>query len=145
MTKNKWNLLWVGLVAGVVMVAAARGKNPRNAGPEDPPIKFPLPPPEPLSAEDELKTFKIADGFEIQLVASEPLVEDPIAISFDGQGRIWVVEMRGYMHDIEGKGEDQPLGRIKLLSDEDGDGKMDRGQIFLDGLLMPRAVMVWKD
>jgi mono/diheme cytochrome c family protein/glucose/arabinose dehydrogenase len=125
--------------------AIAPAKNPNNAGPEDPPIKFKLPPPPPLAPDEALKTFKLPNGFEIQLVAAEPLVEDPIAVSFDADGRIWVVEMRGYMHDIEGKGEDQPLGRIKILSDTDGDGRMDKATVFLDGLFMPRGVMVWRD
>src|SRR3954470_8274604 len=136
-------VLLISLVLGIVGVVLA--KNPKNAGPEDAPIKFPLPVVDAKTAEEELRTFKIEDGFEVQLVAREPMVEDPIALSFDGQGRIWVVEMRGYMHDIEGKGEDQPLGRIKLLSDTDGDGKVDRATVFLDGLFMPRGVMAWKD
>jgi mono/diheme cytochrome c family protein/glucose/arabinose dehydrogenase/HEAT repeat protein len=126
-------------------VLAALAKNPKNAGPEDAPIRFPLPVVDAMSPEDELKTFRIADGFEIQLVAAEPMVEDPIALSFDAQGRIWVLEMRGYMHDIEGAGEDQPLGRVKLLTDTDGDGKADKASIFLDGLFMPRGLMVWRD
>src|SRR4051812_24144065 len=110
----------------------ATAKNPKDAGPEDAPIRFPLPIVDAMSPEDELKTFNIVDGFEIQLVAAEPMVEDPIALSFDADGRIYVLEMRGYMHDIEGKGEDQPLGRVKLLTDSDGDGKIDKSSIFLD-------------
>jgi mono/diheme cytochrome c family protein/glucose/arabinose dehydrogenase len=129
----------------LVVTAVVVAKNPKDAGPEDPPIKFPLPVVDAKTAEGELKTFKVAEGFEVQLVAAEPMVEDPIALAFDGQGRMWVVEMRGYMHDIEGKGEDQPVGRIKLLSDTDGDGKYDKATVFLDGLFMPRGVMVWKD
>src|SRR4051812_11720220 len=134
------------LIIFLLMVAAVGvAKNPKDAGPEDPPIKFPLPIVDAKTPLEELNTFKVEDGFEVQLVASEPMVEDPIALSFDGQGRMWVVEMRGYMHDIEGAGENLPLGRIKLLSDSDGDGKFDKASVFLDGLLMPRGVMVWKD
>jgi len=129
----------------LLSVLRATAKNPKDPGPEDAPIRFPLPIVDAMSPQDELKTFKIADGFEIQLVAAEPMVEDPIALSFDGEGRIWVLEMRGYMHDIEGKGEDQPLGRIKLLTDSDGDGTFDKSSIFLDGLIMPRGLTVYRD
>jgi mono/diheme cytochrome c family protein/glucose/arabinose dehydrogenase len=143
MTKSTCIIFVVGVCIGLIAVALA--KHPSNAGPEDVEIKFKLPPPEALSAEDELKSFKIAEGFEIQLVAAEPLVEDPVALSFDAQGRMWVVEMRGYMHDIEGRGENERLGRIRVLSDEDGDGRFEKASVFLDGLVMPRGVMVWRD
>ena len=49
-----------------------------------------------LSAAEELKTFHMAPGYQVQLVASEPLVVDPIVAEFDGNGRLWVVEMQGY-------------------------------------------------
>ena len=101
---------------------------------------FPIPPAPPLSAADALKTFKVAPGFHVELVASEPLVESPVAIAFDTQGRIWVCEMRGYMPDVNGHGEDQPVGRIVILEDTDGDGKMDKSTVFLDNLVLPRAI-----
>ena len=62
-------------------------------------------------------------------------------MSFDDQGRLYVVEMRGYMHDLSGAGESEPTGRISLLEDTDGDGRMDKATPFLDKLVMPRAVM----
>ena len=94
---------------------------------------------------DELKTFDIVDGYEIQLVASEPLVEAPVAFEFAPDGRLWVVEMRGYMRDASGAGESEPLGRIKVLTDTDHDGVFDSAEIFLDGLVMPRAIAHWRD
>jgi mono/diheme cytochrome c family protein/glucose/arabinose dehydrogenase len=116
-------------------------KHPTNAGPEDPPIKFPVPTPVPLSPEEELKTFKLPPGFKIELAAAEPLVEDPIAMTFDADGRMWVVEMRGYMHGLDGEGEDQPTCRIKILEDTKGDGHFDKATVWLDNLLMARAVL----
>ncbi|MDF2157097.1 c-type cytochrome [Algoriphagus sp. CAU 1675] len=92
------------------------------------------------TAEEELETFQVEPGFRVELVASEPLVEDPVLIDFDEDGRLWVVEMRGYMTDIEGSEEDLPIGRISVLEDEDGDGKMDKSTIYLDSLVMPRAL-----
>ena len=61
------------------------------------------------------KQYKIADGFEIQLAASEPLIEAPVAMDFDNQGRMWIVEMRGFMPNIAGTGEDVPNGRISIV------------------------------
>lgn len=119
----------------------AEAVNLKNAGPEKVEIKFNLPPPVPLSPEEAMKTFKVEKGFRVELVAAEPMIEAPVAISFDDQGRMYVVEMRGYMHDMHGAGEDKPTGRISLLEDTDGDGRMDKATAFLDNLIMPRAVM----
>ena len=119
----------------------AQAVNQKNAGPEKVELKFKLPPPAPLSWEDELKTFKVEKGFHIELVASEPMIESPVAISFDEKGRLYVVEMRGYMHDLEGGGEKEATGRVSLLEDTDGDGRMDKATPFLDSLVMPRAVL----
>jgi mono/diheme cytochrome c family protein/glucose/arabinose dehydrogenase len=121
--------------------ALAPAKHPVNPGPEDPPIRFHLPVPRPLPVEEALKTFRLPPGFHIECVASEPLIEDPIACSFGADGRIWVVEMRGYMHDLEGGGEKERVGRIKILESTKGDGHYDKATIFLDGLVMPRAVL----
>lgn len=93
-----------------------------------------------LSAADEIKTFKIAPGYRVELVAAEPLVRDPVAMTFDADGRLWVCEMRGYMPNVEGKGQKLPVGTISVLEDTDGDGVMDRSTIFLDELVVPRAV-----
>ena len=75
-----------------------------------------------LSAEEELKSFQVAPGYRVELAASEPLVGDPIFAQFGPDGRLWVVEMRGYMPDIHGNREDEPVGRIVILTDTDGDG-----------------------
>lgn len=92
------------------------------------------------SAEEELKTFKVAPGFRIELVADEPDIEDPVAMQFDEDGRIWVVEMRGYMNSIAAEGEDQANGRVVVLSEPGKDGRMTMSTVFADKLVMPRAV-----
>lgn len=84
--------------------------------------------------------FILQDGFQIELVAAEPLLDTPVAMTFDNQGRIWVVEMTGYMRDIDGSDENYPDGRIVILEDKNGDGEMDDRHIFLDGLIAPRAL-----
>lgn len=136
-----------GAETAVPAPATAKPKADRtsNRGPESVELKFKLPPPPVLTAAEALKTFKVQKGFKIQLVASEPMVEAPVSMSWDDQGRLYVVEMRGYMNDVNAKGEDQPIGRIKRLEDTDGDGVMDKATVFVDKLLMPRSVTALGD
>jgi len=94
----------------------------------------------PLSPQEAINSFQLPDGYKIQLVAAEPMVQDPVVIKFDDAGRIWVVEMRGFMPDIDGHGEDQPTGRVSILSDVDADGRMDQSVVFVDSLVLPRAL-----
>src|SRR5687767_4533899 len=62
----------------------------------------------PLSPKEALETFHLAPGYRVELVANEPLVQDPVAIDWDPNGRLWVVEMPGYMRDIAGRDEHDP-------------------------------------
>jgi glucose/arabinose dehydrogenase/mono/diheme cytochrome c family protein len=94
------------------------------------------------SPEQSLADFRVAPGFEVELVAAEPLVEDPVAMAWDEHGRLYVVEMRGYMPDAYGTGREEPVGQVVRLEDTDGDGRMDTSEVFLDGLVNPRAVAV---
>ncbi len=103
-----------------------------------------VPPAPVLTAKQALSSFKLPPGFRIEVVASDPLIEDPVAMAWDGDGRIWVVEMRGYMPNVDGKGEDIRNGRISVLEDTDGDGRMDKSTVFLDKLQMPRGVAIVK-
>ena len=93
----------------------------------------------PYSPEESLATFQIQDGFQVEVFAAEPDVVDPVAMEFDEEGRIWVVENSRYPLNIEGK-----VGRVKLLEDTDGDGLPDSSSIFADQLVMPTGVMRWK-
>lgn len=104
-----------------------------------------IPPSPALTPEEEAKTFQVAPGFKVELVAADPLVGDPVAAQFDPLGRLWVVEMRTYMPDLDGHDEDKPTGQVVILSDTDGDGKMDKREVFLDGLVMPRAICLVGD
>ena len=105
-----------------------------------------LVPPAPwLSPEQALKSFRIADGLQIECIAHEPLVESPVALEFGPDGRMWVVEMRGFMPNVQGKGELEIPGRIVVLEDTNDDGKMDKKTIFLDNLVMPRALALSRD
>ncbi len=95
-----------------------------------------------LSPEAELKTFHLPPGYRAELVASEPMVVDPIAVDFDLEGRLWVIEMLGFMPDTSGTDSREPLGRIAVLEDVDDDGRMDRRTVFLDKLILPRSLKV---
>ncbi len=123
--------LFIGSAVGLLLLTACEERKSIPVETEDSPAR---------SAEEEMETFVLEEGFKIQLVASEPLVQDPIAMSFDEDGRLWVVEMRGFMTDLEGSEEDKPIGRISILEDLDSDGQMDKGTVYLDSLVMPRAV-----
>lgn len=91
--------------------------------------------------DDHLKEFEIEADYIIEKVAGEPMIDSPVSLVMDDQGTGWVVEMRGYMSDIDGLNENVANGRIKKLIDEDGDGVFDKNQIFLDSLVMPRSVL----
>jgi mono/diheme cytochrome c family protein/glucose/arabinose dehydrogenase len=95
-----------------------------------------------LSPEDALKTFFMAPGYHLELVASEPMIQEPVAMDWDPQGRLWVVEMPGYMPDVAGWDEHSPIGRVVVLEDLDGDGRMDKRTVFADGLKLARSVKV---
>ena len=100
------------------------------------------PPAEVHMTEQALNSFRIADGFRVELVVAEPLIEDPVSITWDEDGRMYAVEMRGYMQDTYGNGEDDPIGSVVRLHDDDGDGRMDRREVMLDFLVLPRAIAV---
>src|SRR4051812_44869787 len=95
-----------------------------------------------LSPGDELKTFYTPPGYSLQLVASEPLVQDPVVVDWDMEGRLWVVEMPGYMTDLQASHEHDPVGRVVVLQDTNRDGRMDRRTVFADGLVLPRALKI---
>ena len=92
----------------------------------------------PVDAKDALATYHVADGFKIEMIASEPLISDPVSMVIDEYGRMYVVEMHGYPLDKSG------TGKIILLEDTNGDGIMDKRTVFADGLDLPNGIMRWK-
>ena len=93
------------------------------------------------SPADELRTFHLPKGYEAKLFAAEPMVQDPVVATWDGDGRMWVCEFTNYMLDIEATDEAAPTGRVVVLHDDDGDGVADRSTVFADQLVLPRAVL----
>src|SRR6266571_4742560 len=94
-----------------------------------------VPPMEPAEA---LSSFQIKRGFHLELAAAEPLVVDPVAMSFDEDGRLYVVEMRDYSER-----RPERLGRIRRLEDLDGDGRFDKSTVYVDNLPWPTAVFCY--
>lgn len=102
--------------------------------------QFKVPEAPPLVPGEAMETLRVAPGFRVELVAAEPLVEDPVAMAWDERGRLYIVEMRGFMPNVDGIGEQEPVGRVVVLEDTDADGAMDRSAVYLDGLVSPRAI-----
>jgi putative membrane-bound dehydrogenase-like protein len=94
-----------------------------------------------LPPSESLKALHVPAGFKVDLVASEPLIDAPVAFDWAPDGRLWVVEMRDYPLGMDNHGK--PGGRIVLLKDTDGDGTYDTATVFLDNLLFPNGVMSW--
>lgn len=136
---HRLGLAIVGLCCAATSLCAQQGDKPGEEQ-HDLPAELAVPAAPVLSADEALASFRVEPGFQVQLVAAEPLVEDPVAMAFDEDGRLLVVEMRGFMPDVDGRGELAPNGRIVRLVDVDGDGRMDRSEVLLDHLILPRAV-----
>ena len=99
-----------------------------------------------LTPGEELETFELAPGYVAELVASEPMVQEPVLTVWDGNGAMYVAEMRSYMQDENGTGtKTLRNGRIKKLVDLNGDGRMDKATIFVDNLNLPRMILPLDD
>jgi len=101
------------------------------------------PAPAPRPPEASLKAIHLHPKFKAELVAREPLVQDPIFVDWDARGRMWVVEMADYpFHESHGR---TYTGRVKILEDTDGDGVYDKAVVFLDDLMYPTGLACWKN
>lgn len=100
-----------------------------------------LPAKTPLTPEQSLEKFQIAPGLRMELIASDPQIESPVAMAFDEEGKLWVVEMRDYPNG-PAKGK-PPEGRIKVLEDRNNDGKYEHSRIFADKLLFGNGLLLW--
>jgi glucose/arabinose dehydrogenase len=91
-----------------------------------------------LSPAEAIKKMTVPEGFSVELVAAEPNIVNPTAMTFDERGRVWIAESLEYPRKSAGPGRD----RIKILEDTDGDGKMDKFTIFAEGLNIPSGIAV---
>ena len=122
--KNKLNFQFALPTLLLVLVITGCGHQPPSTSGE--------------SAEKALSTFKLPPGFKIELVAAEPLISDPVDMTIDEEGRMYAVEMHGYPLDVNNS------GKVIMLRDTNGDGKMDTRTVFADSLVLPTGVMRWK-
>ncbi len=124
----------------IVWLVGVRSGCAAEPAPSDAPVSKPGPN-SPLSPEESLKHFQIDPDCRIELVAAEPDVQAPVAIAFDEKGQLWVVEMGDYPN---GPAPGEPgKSRIRVLTDEDGDGRFSNPRVFVDGLLFANGLMHW--
>lgn len=98
-----------------------------------------------LSPKESLKTMFLQKGYQMELVASEPMISEPVAITWDANGRMFVAEMNTYMQDVNGNDQMSPVCKIKRLEDLNQDGKMDKAVVFIDSLILPRLILPLDD
>ena len=97
------------------------------------------------SPEESLATMYLPKGYHIELVASEPMINEPVSIAWDGNGKMYVAQMMTYMQDADATHENEPWSRISLLEDTNEDGRMDKSTVFIDSLTLPRIILPLDD
>src|SRR5215210_3075941 len=117
-----------------------RGRGGRGASMMEPDFSK-KPPVLPLTPAEEAKRFWLPPGFKLEPVLTDPDIEEPAQIAFDGNGRMFVLELRGYMQDADASGELDPIGRISVHEDRDNDGVYETHKVFVDKLVFPRFVL----
>jgi len=98
-----------------------------------------------LTPQQAMATIKVPPGYHLELVASDPTIINPVMCTWDGDGRMYVAEMRSYMHDADASHENEPVSRVSLLTDTKGNGVMDHATVFADNLVLPRMVLPLDD
>ena len=121
-----------GLESGAAVPAASK-----NAG------ETPAPHSQPLSPEESAKKWHVREGYRIELVAAEPVVLDPVAVDWDEQGRLWVIEMADYPLGMDGNGK--AGGRVVRLEDTDHDGRYDKRHVIVSDLSYPTGILTWRE
>jgi mono/diheme cytochrome c family protein/glucose/arabinose dehydrogenase len=117
--------------------AAPDEKDPANANAD----LSPKPPVVPLTPAEEAMRFWLPPGYRVEPVLAEPIIEDPGQIAFDGNGRMFVVELRGYLQTPDGIDLIPPIGRISMHQDRDNDGTFEHHSVFVDKMVFPRFVL----
>src|SRR5580700_2695157 len=134
---------WV-VTATLILSSTAYAAHATNNAPNVPTQKRQIPhgqtrpPGPPLSPAEAIAKMRVPEGFHVELVAAEPDIVNPVAMTFDERGRIWVTESVEYPRHSAGPGRD----RIKILEDTDGDGKVDKVTVFAEGLNIPSGIAV---
>ena len=95
----------------------------------------------PKTPAEEAKLFQLPPGYRMELVLSDPEIKEPSSVAFDGNGRMFVGEMRSYMQDADANNEKDPIGRISMHEDRDNDGVYERHTVFVDNMILPRFIL----
>ncbi len=98
----------------------------------------PVPPVQARTPQEEAKTFLLPPGYRLELLVSEPDIAEPMGMAFDAKGRLYVLEMRTYMQEINGAGQQSPTSRVSVHWSSRNDGVFDQHRVFADNLLLPR-------
>lgn len=133
----RWNCLFVAIFSWAALALPSPAAAAETEEPFVPRRQQGVPGP-PLSPQDAIQKMEVPEGFSVELVASEPDLLNPVAMTFDEKGRIWVTESFEYPRHEPGPGRD----RIKVLEDTDQDGKVDKVTIFAEGLNIPSGIAV---
>ena len=129
-------------LASMIALAAPQGAATTPAVKPPTPTTFPTQPTPPVhTPEDEAKTFQLPDGYKMELVLNDPDIKEPVQAVFDGNGRMYVAEMRSYMQDIDGTDEITNVGRVSRHESTKGDGVYDKHTVYADHLLLPRMIL----
>ncbi|MCI0743844.1 MAG: c-type cytochrome [Verrucomicrobia subdivision 3 bacterium] len=128
----KRTTLLFGVVAGFALPCLSAGRQLTGVytPAQTPPLK-------PAEAE---KKFSVPDGFEVRIFASEPDVVNPVGMTWDERGRLWVVEL--YEYPLGAKPGEKPRDRIKILEDADADGRVDKVTVFADGFNLATGILI---
>ncbi len=136
----------IRLFPATAFVLLAACSNPL-ASPEPPANTATTAPPiiKALSPADSIAEMQLPDGYRLEPVLTEPDIAEPVMVAFDGNGRMYVAEMRTYMQDADAKDEQKPFSRVSRHEDTDGDGVYDEHSVFADKLLLPRILLPLDD
>ena len=135
--------LWI-LLSGLIAAAGLSVFGQARLPPPGPASQADFSPKAPVTAktaEEQAKTFVLPPGYRMELVLSDPDIDTPAVVEFDGNGRMYVAEFITYMPDVEGTGQREPRSRISRWEDTNGDGTYDKRTVFADKLVLPRAVL----
>jgi glucose/arabinose dehydrogenase/mono/diheme cytochrome c family protein len=134
-------------VAALVSIAACSNTKTTSETSAPPGGTAATPPPliEALAPAASIATMQMPSGYRLEPVLAEPDIAEPVMVAFDGNGRMYVAEMRTYMQDADAKGEQQPFSRVSRHEDADGDGVYEKHTVFADKLLLPRIMLPLDD
>jgi putative membrane-bound dehydrogenase-like protein len=105
----------------------------------------PKPPIQARTPEEEAKSFLLPAGYRLELVASDPDINNPAVVEWDGNGRMYLSEFRSYMKDADATGEHEPTNRISRWESTKGDGTYDKHTVFVDKVMFPRMILALDD